>query len=118
MVLPDFELIPLKESQQGKDGESACGGVMRRLGKVKTQGTVDGMALDLTWDAMKVKVPIISVRKLVRDYHNVYFKQSGGFIKDLRSGNKLPFFEYQGVYYIKYKVKDTESKTGFARPVA
>ena len=32
--LPEFDLIPLKESQQGKDGESACGGVMNRFGKV------------------------------------------------------------------------------------
>ena len=102
--LPEFDVIPLKDSQLGRDGESASGEIMKRLGKVKTEGTVEGMPLALTWDVMKVKVPIISVRKLVRDLHSVHFKKHGGYIKDLRTGNRMPFFEYQGVYYVKYRV--------------
>ena len=91
---------------------------MKRLGKVKTEGSVDGMPLSLSWDVMKVKVPIISVRKLVRDYHNVYFKRHGGYIKDLKTGNKLPLFEHQGVYYIKYKVNSPNTEPGFTRLAA
>ena len=116
--LPEFDIIPLKESQQGKDGESASGDIMKRLGKVRTEGSVAGQPLNVSWDVMKVKVPILSVRKLVRDFHHVYFKQFGGYIKDLRSGNRLPFFEHQGVYYIKYKINSPESKSDFIRPAA
>mgnify|MGYP003315623061 CR=1 FL=1 len=116
--LPDFEIQPLKESQLGRDGESASGDIMRRLGKVKTEGSVNGLPLALSWDVMKVKVPIISVRKLVRDYHNVYFKKHGGYIKNLRTGHRLPFFEYQGVYYIKYKVEGPEQEPLFVRQAA
>ena len=106
--LPEFEILPLRENQQGKDGESASGDVMKRLGRVKTKGSVHGMPLDLTWDVMKVTVPIISIRKLVRDMHNVYFKKKGGIIKNLMTGDKMPFFEHQGVYYVKYKVHSPE----------
>ena len=67
---------------------------------------------------MKVKVPIISVRKLVRDYHNVYFRKHGGYIKDLKTGNRLPFFEHHGVYYIKYKVRSPTNEPVFARQAA
>ena len=119
--LPNFEITPLKESQLGKDGESASGEILVRQGKVRTTGTVDGMPLGLSWDVMKVKVPIVSVRKLVRDHFNVYFKKFGGFIKDLKTGNKLPFFEYQGVYYMKYRIDEPpnspEVASGFAGPV-
>ena len=107
----------MKDSQVGRDGESASGKVIRRLGRVKTQGSVEGIALNLHWDVMKVKIPIISVRKLVRDMHNVYFKKEGGVIKNLRTGEKLPFFEAQGVYYIKYKVsRPASSSQDFHRP--
>ena len=69
---------------------------------------------------MDVKVPIVSVRKLVRDSHNVFFQQNGGFIKNLLTGAEIPFFEYQGVYYMKYRVHQPDDKTTtppFGRPV-
>ena len=118
--LPDFEVLPLKASQVGKDGESACGEIMRRKGRVKTKGSVEGIPLDLTWDVMAVKVPIVSVRKLVRDSHNVFFQHHGGFIRNLITGAEIPFFEYQGVYYMKYKVNSPDTdpvKPVVGRPV-
>ena len=116
--LPGFNIVPLKDSQQGRDGESASGEIMRRLGKVQTDGTVDGLPLHLSWDVMKVKVPIISVRKLVRDYHNVAFRKHGGYIKNLKTGHRLPFFEHQGVYYIKYKLQSPNDDPLFGRQAA
>ena len=60
---------------------------------------------------MKVTVPILSVRKLVRDNHNVWFEKHGGYILNLTTGEKIPFFEFQGVYYLKMKIlpPDTSS---------
>ena len=118
--LPEFEILPLKASQIGRDGESACGEIMHRRGRMKTQGSVEGIPLALTWDVMSVKVPILSVRKLVRDAHNVFFQRYGGHIKNLVTGARIPFFEYQGVYYLKYKIQqpnEAPSEPGFGRPV-
>ena len=87
---------------------------------MKTKGSVEGIPLDLTWDVMAVKVPIVSARKLVRDSHNVFFQLHGGFIRNLLTGAEIPCFEYQGVYYMKYKIPQPDSKPSepvFGRPV-
>jgi hypothetical protein len=103
--LPEHELIQLSKNEGKGDGESACGSIMRRLGKVKTQGSVEGVSLNVLWNSMKVKVPILSVRRLVRDCHSVRFRDDGGYIRNLTTGEKIPFFEFQGVYYLIMKIK-------------
>ena len=70
---------------------------------MRTQGLVDGQALDIKWHAMNVKVPILSVRKLVRDNHNVEFSWQGGDILNLHTRARTPFFGHQGVDYLKMK---------------
>jgi hypothetical protein len=60
------------------------------------------------WNVMKVKVPILSVRKLVRDQHSVRFQDDGGYIKNLQTGDKIPFFEHMGVYYLIMKIPPPE----------
>ena len=102
--LPGHEVTPLSTSENSQEAESACGGIMKRLGRVRTRGLVEGMQLDIRWNSMKVKVPILSVRKLVQDNHNVWFEKHGGYILNLLTNEKLPFFEFQGVYYLKMKI--------------
>ena len=53
---------------------------------------------------MKVKTPILSVRQLVRDGHEVYINAEGGWIKNLENNNLIHFFEFQGVYYLNMKI--------------
>jgi hypothetical protein len=117
--LPEFEVIPLGSDETGLDGESACGGIMKCLGRVQTCATVEGVPLNVTWQSMKVKVPILSVRKLVRDKHNVRFHDGGGYITCIQTGMKIPFFEYQGVYYLKMRFSPPHEKSResvFIRP--
>ena len=78
--LPHHIVHPLLPTDRCSDAESACGGVMKRLWKVRTKGTVEGHAPDVKWNFMKVKVPTLSVRKLVRDNHNLKFRRDGGYI--------------------------------------
>ena len=116
----DFELTPVGDNEHGLDGESACGAIMKCLGHVKTCATVEGVPLNVTWQSMKVKVPILSVRKLVRDRHDVRFHDGGGYIKCLRTGQRIPFFEYQGIYYLKMKFTPpgmSVHESVFSRPV-
>ena len=89
---PDHYVEPLADVDQGRDAESACGGVIKRKGKVKTRGTVEGKALNIKWNAMDVEIPILSVRRLVHDGHNVDFRRYGGYVKNLRTGERIPFF--------------------------
>ena len=117
--LPDHDIEPIPSDEHSQDGESACGGIMKQLGRVKTRGLVNGKSLNVHWNAMKVKVPILSVQRLVHDHHNVRFKKGGGYIKNLLTGERIPIFEYQGVYYLKMKIlpptRDVDPV--FSRPV-
>ena len=126
--LPGHTVTPIGPNEKSGDGESACGHVMKRTGRVKTHGTVAGKSLMVRWNVMKVKVPILSVRKLVRDKHTVRFQDDGGYIRNLLTGDKIPFFEHMGVYYLIMKIPppevsnliehtSIESKPVFTRPV-
>ena len=110
--LPGAEIIPLAPSERGRDGESASGGILKRLGKVSTLGSVDGTELNLRWNVMKVTVPIISVRKLAKDKWNASFRENDGFLKHRETKARIPFFEHKGVYYVKYRVTGINGKKG------
>ena len=117
--LPHQELVAIGAHERSPGDESACGGIMRCLGRVKTQGTVEGIPLNIAWQSMTVKVQILSVRKLVRDKHHVRFHEGGGYIRNLQTNQRIPFFEYQGVYYLKMNISppiDSSSSSVFSRP--
>ena len=117
--LPQYPLVPIASDERSPDGESACGGILKCLGRVKTQGTVEGIPLNVTWQSMDVKVPILSVRQLVRNKHHVRFHEVGGYIRNTLTGQKIPFFEHQGVYYLKMKFSspvDSPHESDFVRP--
>ena len=59
-VLPDPEITALGNHENSQDAESACGDIMKRLGRVKTRGLVDGVPLNVRWKVMNVQVPILS----------------------------------------------------------
>ena len=101
--LPSHEISPIPEGENKGDGGAACGSVIKRLGKVKTRGSVEGVPLNVQWNAMRVKVPILSVRRLVHDQHSIRINHDGGYIRNLRPRQKIPFFEFQGVYYLIMK---------------
>ena len=94
-MLPDHEIVALGINESSQDAESACGGIMKRLGRVKTRGLVNDVPLNVRWNVMNVKVPILSVRKLVRDNHNVWFEQQGGYILNLLTGEKFHFLSFR-----------------------
>ena len=56
---------------------------------------------------MEVEVPIISVRKIVKQGNDVRFYEDGGTISNKDSGRVLKFYEHDGVYFLKLKVDGT-----------
>ena len=118
--LPGHAIEAVEGKDKARSAETACGAILKRLGIVRTAGLVDGETVNVKWNHMKVKTPILSVRQLVRDGHEVYINATGGWIKNLENGKIIHFFEFQGVYYLKMKIAqpsprpDTDNKPLFS----
>lgn len=76
-----------------RSAETACGAVLKRLGTVSTEGYVEGKKVNVPRNHMKVKKPILSVRQLLRDGHEVYINSDGGWIGNLENGKLILLFE-------------------------
>lgn len=110
--LPGHALRPIDKNDHHIVGETACGGKLVKKGSVVVDCIIDGHRVEVEFDSMKVKTPILSVRKLVRDNHSVKFHKNGGFIHNLTTGKKINFFEFQGVYYLKMKILPPSDLSG------
>ena len=72
---------------------------------------------------MKVDIPILSVRKLVKDGFDICFTESGGYIKARDDGKRVQFIEADGAYWLKMRVNPPDDPMGepartsvFSRP--
>ena len=78
-------------------------------------------------------MPILSVRRVVKNKNRVLFEDEGGHIESKSAGMRIPFFEHEGDYLLKLKIKKpatqpipegsrparsmkSKSTTPFARP--
>ena len=103
--LPDHDIEWFSEEESNKGvAETACGGILRRLGLVRCRGQVDGNEVSIIWNHMKVKCPILSVLRLTKDGNEVIIRENGGEIVNLATGKRIPFFQHNGVYYLKLQV--------------
>ena len=114
--LPDHNVDLCDPDAPGSSAETAGGDVIKKLGIVHTKGIIDGNAVEITWDHMKVSTPILSVRKLVKDGNDVYINRKGGYIENLITGKRLKIFNFQGIYYLRMKVTSGSSPSPEHRP--
>lgn len=119
--LPDHDIESCDPNAPGTSAETAGGGILQKLGVVRTKGLIDDAEVEITWDHMKVSTPILSVRKLVKDGNDVYINKHGGYIIHLETGKKMRIYNFQGVYYLRMKVTSGKSsnpppKPDFHRP--
>ena len=61
--------------------------------------------MPIAFSNIKVDVPILSVRRMVKLGNDVIFTESGGAITNRATGNVLHFIEAEGTYWIKLKIK-------------
>ena len=99
-----IEWLSDEESRKGA-AETACGGILRRLGLVRCHGTVDGHNVEIQWNHMRVKCPILSVLRLTKEGNEVIIRDDGGEIVNKASGKRIPFFQHNGVYDLRLQVK-------------
>ena len=84
---------------------------------------IDDHEMPIVFSNLKVDVPILSVRRMVKLGNDVIFTETGGSITNRLTGQKLTFIEADCTYCIKLKVQppdDIEMKdpgtSVFARP--
>ena len=109
--LPGYNVTAVPPSETST-AETACGGTLKVLGKVFTHGSVGDARVGINWSHIRVKCPILSVRCLVDDGHEVWIKRGGGVIRHLKTGKELNFVQHAGVYYIKMKIDDPKQNSG------
>ena len=102
--LPDHPISIPSNLDKERSGETACGRILKVLGKVTVNGLVGNTKVTIPFKHMKVKCPILSVRKLVRDGNDVHFSQHGGWIENATTGQRIELFAFQGVYFLKVKI--------------
>ena len=108
----------------GKDMacETACGGIVKKLGTVQINGEADNQKDPIEFDHMRVRTPILSVRNMACDDHKIYLKRGGGSVNSTTSGKQIKFSEHAGVYYTKLEttppVDSNKSDSGFGRQEA
>ena len=103
--LPRHSVEAVDEEMRGKVAETACGGILKVLGSVTVHAMVGDMPVNVRFNDMDVQCAILSVRRLCMDGHDVYLNYDGGYIENIESGKRIPFFEMDGVYYLKLKIK-------------
>ena len=100
---------------------TAGGGVLTDKGSCSVSGSIDGLPSKINFRDMEVEMPILSVRKMVKNHHRVQFQDKGGYIENIKTGRRISFHEHAGVYYLKLKVDDMDlivkdNESGFPRP--
>ena len=118
-----------EEQRRGDSASNACGGVIENLGKARVEAAITDTKgnlhdFDIVFNHMKVKLPILSLRSVVKRKSSVRINEHGGYIKNTLTGATIPVYEHDDVYYVKIKVKKLSSqsnsstdsdRSGFAR---
>ena len=111
-TLPLHKIAAPGPRENRRKAETACGGILKILGTLVVDAKVSGHDISVKLNHMKVNTPILSVRKLVKDGHEVYICDGGGYIRNLATNKNMYFFEHQGGSFLKLKVGDA---AGFGR---
>ena len=110
-------------SIQGDGATTACGRKLLNKGRCIVGATCQGSDFNVAFKDMETDLPILSVRKMIKAGSDVEFHDGGGSIRNRQTGLTLFFYEHEGVYFIKFKVKDpalldlvTSNHQRFQRP--
>ena len=92
--LPGHNVEPPTEAAKAQIGETACGGLLHNLGSARVDFQAGGEDAFVDFNHMKMKVPILGVRQLVKDRNRVAIEDDGGYTHNRSTGKRIRFFEY------------------------
>ena len=94
--------------------------MLKNEGRCKIEGMVDDCEFPIPFQNMKVDVPILSVKKYVRNGFGVHFTEDGSYMECRTNGWKFHFIDCEGCYWMKMKILPPSDNpprpAGFARP--
>ena len=95
---------PTTASLRGDSATTAGGHKLINKGRCVVQATANDIPFPVAFKDMETELPILSVRKMVKRNNDVQFRKGGGQIRNRDSGHSVPFYEHEGVYFLKMKV--------------
>jgi hypothetical protein len=95
-------------SLRGDTATTACGKQLANKGRCVIRANVQGEDFTVAFKDMETDLPILSVRKMVKQDNTVNFRNGGGTITNNKTHRVVRFFEHEGVYFIKLKIDDPE----------
>ena len=114
-------VVPSKAQAMGESATSASGHTLRNEGRCRAKASIGNDYFLIPFQNMRVDVPILSVRKYVRNGWGFRFTGSGGCMTCRLNGKTVQFIEADGAFWLKMKVKQPRNDVarpslGFPRP--
>ena len=116
-------IVKSRAQLRGDTATTAGGHELKHEGRCRVDVVMGDKEFQIPFSNMKVDIPILSVRRMVRCGNSVVFNEDGGEIINQASGHKIHFFEAMGAYWVKMKVNPPTDNDGdvpmtpvFSRP--
>lgn len=107
-------------SKSDDNATTAGGHQLRNEGRCRIEATANNLPFPIPFQNMKVDVPILGVKKYVRNGFSFNFNEDGGWMQSKVNGHKFEFIEADAAYWIKLRIEkpqDTSvNRQGFTRP--
>ena len=97
-------IIASRGQAMGESATTAGGHKLANEGRCRVNATVNGEDFPVPFQNMKVDVPILSVRKYMKNGYDFHFTEQGGYMKCRLNGKVFNFIEADGAFWIKMKI--------------
>ena len=120
---PDYAplVTPTASSKKGEGALTAGGHLLKNGGKFTVHATADDQDVSIPFYAMKVQMPILAPKKMMKKGTRMLIAEDGGILYNSRTKQQMSFIEHGGLWFLKLKVKkppstqQNEEESGFAR---
>ena len=92
-------------SRRGDGAVTAGGHLLENRGKFTVKALADGQDVENPFVDMKVQMPILAVKKMIKKGTKMLIEEDGGTLFNSRTNQRLNFLEHSGLWFMKLKVK-------------
>ena len=97
-------IVTSKDQMMGNSATTAGGHQLPNLGRCRVDATVEGHNFPVPFQNLKVDVPIISVKKYLRNGYDFHFTEEGGYMRCRLNNRVFQFIEAEDAYWIKLQI--------------